>query len=741
MKDQRTRRRTRARSTQRKTARRKTARRQRHRTHRTHRTRARVRSKSRRSSRVQRRSRRKLKGGAGASGRLLVEKKTRTTDTPICDELWTSGGSLVTTNYRYIEVSDFNNDNFKLTGYDSESGGNKKFEMTVQHFKRIPNKYFDVDELIFYGLQNISNGSDENPPKLRIISVHGISSEVSDREVNIRGCTIRNPKTKRPGHPTAFRVDLAQTDNLGSKKYIIDGVERKVFENGVGNVQDLPVSVQIDGKGVFIQMKMTLAGSSLTLRYDNIEHVCQILSRESQSIGAGWSDFEPMFEITANEGSYSVFVNASKNGVGNVQDRPVLVQIDGKGDFVLMNMTLAGSELTLNGEGISERKVDIGGCRIGIPKSKRPGHPNAFRVDLAQPDNLESTKYIIEDVNPYTLKFSTYGISLLNLSGNGLITDSLKWDDFSYMYGINQDNPFCNETGVQQCTKHLKWIKTEFEDWMVPEGMARRVSGLGRKAFKEVVDIGTANIPEVREMRGREIHRDLEVLGMIPECREKLIEWLQNMFRYETAPASSPGASGETPVVEGLSREGIASQSTSQAVAELEESRGFKASNINDDESPISQPAKHMGFRQKTSSLAGDVGSAVGNLGSAVGRVGSAVKGKMGQVTDSAKRSKQEVKDAYERRQQSISDYKAVVSSGIYTYDPKGKIKRKPPTEKQLQNQYQQLEKEKINEMLETIKNKTAPTYDEFEAQEASIREDLISRARENETYLQQQAE
>lgn len=41
------------------------------------------------------------------------------------------------------------------------------------------------------------------------------------------------------------------------------------------------------------------------------------------------------------------------------------------------------------------RTAGVIGCTVGVPKHARNGHENAFRVDLAKPDSLGETKYVI----------------------------------------------------------------------------------------------------------------------------------------------------------------------------------------------------------------------------------------------------------------------------------------------------------------------------------------------------------
>jgi hypothetical protein len=68
------------------------------------------------------------------------------------------------------------------------------------------------------------------------------------------------------------------------------------------------------------------------------------------------------------------------------------VQFKGKGDFVPMQVALDDTVLSLG----TSRRACVVNCQIRSPKSKRYGHPCAFRVDLSQPDSHNDTKYIID---------------------------------------------------------------------------------------------------------------------------------------------------------------------------------------------------------------------------------------------------------------------------------------------------------------------------------------------------------
>jgi hypothetical protein len=69
-----------------------------------------------------------------------------------------------------------------------------------------------------------------------------------------------------------------------------------------------------------------------------------------------------------------------------------LVQVQGKGSFVPMRLTLTGARLCF-GDG---RSAEVAGCTTRPPKSTRRCHPHAFRLDLSHADSHGDSKYIID---------------------------------------------------------------------------------------------------------------------------------------------------------------------------------------------------------------------------------------------------------------------------------------------------------------------------------------------------------
>jgi hypothetical protein len=68
------------------------------------------------------------------------------------------------------------------------------------------------------------------------------------------------------------------------------------------------------------------------------------------------------------------------------------VQINGTGDFVRMQLSLAGTQLSVG----DRRCAEVTGCTVQPPQSKRKGHPFAFKLNLSHPDSCGDSKYIID---------------------------------------------------------------------------------------------------------------------------------------------------------------------------------------------------------------------------------------------------------------------------------------------------------------------------------------------------------
>ena len=69
-----------------------------------------------------------------------------------------------------------------------------------------------------------------------------------------------------------------------------------------------------------------------------------------------------------------------------------------KGDFEDVFIELKRGSVTFRDgsrDGKVQRTASVIDCAVDVPKQARRGHENAFRVDLAVPDSLGETKYVI----------------------------------------------------------------------------------------------------------------------------------------------------------------------------------------------------------------------------------------------------------------------------------------------------------------------------------------------------------